>query len=111
MTQACVSDNTDSLSAISEEFLGCLPPVEEMSGSLSAYQALVVSGLMICARPAAWTSGLINQLTEEFSWTSDMRIQGFDFAPSINRNAAIHTERDVTAINAWLVSNFPKVMA
>lgn len=111
VTQACVSDDTDSLAAISEEFLGCLPSVEEMSGSLSSYQALVVSGLMICARPAAWTSGLIGQLTEEFSWTSEMRIQGFDFAPSVNRNAAIHTERDVTAINAWLVANFPKVIA
>jgi hypothetical protein len=111
VTQACVSDDTDSLAAISEEFLGCLPSVEEMSGSLSSYQALVVSGLMICARPAAWTSGLISQLTEEFSWASEMRIQGFDFAPAINRNAAIHRERDVTSINAWFVSNFPKVMS
>lgn len=110
-TQACVADDPDFLVAASEEFLSCLPPVEKMSGSLSSYQALVVSGLMICARPAAWTPGLIPKLTEELGWTSEMHIQGFDFAPSVNRNAAIHDVRDVTSVNAWLLANFPRVKA
>lgn len=111
VTQAYVKDDVQDLVETCQRFLARLPAVNEMAGSLSSYQALVVSGVLICGRPEVWSPELLGELTEDHSWSSDLHIQGFDFAPSVNRNAAIHREADISAANAWLARNFPKVVS